>query len=519
MVLQRPPTMLNPLTRSLAALSISLIPFSQYATAQDGSDSIPAAVFTTNPSGSGQLAFALNIDASTNDLYFHLSAPASNAWMAVGLGSSHMKDAFMLIAYPSSNGTGMTLSPRLGKGHTEPEHTDNIKCEMIWAEDLYGANSVTDGVGENEGTDIMVVDAVCRSAAKWPTGELAYAGDGNTTNPFIYAVGPGPHGGGPGGHHHSDTGLYSDSPSAGLERHEYYGHFTMDLSHAVSDTTASAGVPRGNAPDSLNTYTLAHATAGPSSSDHDPAPLIHGFIMCLTFVIIYPLGALLLRLLERKGLLLHAAIQTLGFLLTTMATAGGLAISRLYLRSKAITSAHQILGLLIWIALAFQLGLGILHHRLFKKHQRPTLLGKIHRYLGPTALLLGIINAPIGFRFAGNARLGIPYAIVVVVVVILLLLARKFLPRCFGRGAAKQAGVSYMPPPSGGPYQGGGGGGLAAPGYGREAHAVSYEHLGPPPAYGGNTSYRGAGEEVPLQSYEGEQRREQVGVQFPRPVV
>ncbi|KAI7550751.1 hypothetical protein KC317_g14183, partial [Hortaea werneckii] len=110
---------------------------------------IPKAVYTTSALTSGSsnsshdFVFAVNIDSETNDVYFHMSSPSGNDWMGVGFGSK-MKDSLMLIAYPSSNGTGMTLSPRLGTGHTEPEYTDEVSCEMIWNSDLPGANTVVE---------------------------------------------------------------------------------------------------------------------------------------------------------------------------------------------------------------------------------------------------------------------------------------------------------------------------------------------------------------------------------------
>ena len=39
-----------------------------------------------------------------------------------------------------------------------------------------------------------------------------------------------------------------------------------------------------------------------------------------------------------------------------------------------------------------QASLGTFHHRIFKAQQRPTVIGMIHRFLGPVAICLGIIN-------------------------------------------------------------------------------------------------------------------------------
>ncbi|KAI7611950.1 hypothetical protein KC346_g8055, partial [Hortaea werneckii] len=115
-------------------------------------------------------------------------------------------------------------------------------------------------------------------------------------------------------------------------------------------------------------------------------------------------------------------------------------------------------------------------------------------------------------------------AIIVVVVAILMLLARRFLPRFFGRNRrrkaasadaraaqlrAEQGGEGYQYPQFG--QQSTGLAPNTTTGYGGPS-AASYEHLGPPPAYGRTESYRS--EDVPLQTYGGE-----AGVQHPRPTL
>jgi hypothetical protein len=54
--------------------------------------------------------------------------------------------------------------------------------------------------------------------------------------------------------------------------------------------------------------------------------------------------------------------------------------------------------------------LGVTHHRIYKKEQRKTLMGKIHRYLGPAIIFFGLVNGGIGFSFAGSLPL-IPYSL------------------------------------------------------------------------------------------------------------
>lgn len=74
-----------------------------------------SAVFVfKSPSTDQSFIFALNVVEATGDLYFHLEAPAGQAWAAVGIGSS-MKDSLILAAYPSDNGTGGDRKPKDSK--------------------------------------------------------------------------------------------------------------------------------------------------------------------------------------------------------------------------------------------------------------------------------------------------------------------------------------------------------------------------------------------------------------------
>jgi hypothetical protein len=202
----------------------------------------------------------------------------------------------------------------------------------------------------------------------------------NSAQPFIFAVGP------------PFPTIQSDSYEAGLSRHMFYGHFTMDLTAATSEDDGV--IPAGP-------YVRKDASdATDTEMDNDPAPRIHGLVMGFVFVIAYPLGALLLRVWNM--LKAHIFVQVLGLVLFCMAFAGGCVVSGQYIRSKNFDSAHQVLGILLLIALFAQLALGFVHHAKFKKTQQKTIFGKIHLYLGPISIAIGIINGFLGFRLAGK---------------------------------------------------------------------------------------------------------------------
>jgi hypothetical protein len=87
-------------------------------------------------------------------------------------------------------------------------------------------------------------------------------------------------------------------------------------------------------------------------------------------------------------------------------------------QSKSFVSAHQLIGLLIFVFLLIQLGLGLLHHRTWKQTKSSTKFSKIHRFLGPAVFLLGVINGGLGFNFAGNSSYNPRYAVVVLAVAV-----------------------------------------------------------------------------------------------------
>lgn len=61
-------------------------------------------------------------------------------------------------------------------------------------------------------------------------------------------------------------------------------------------------------------------------------------------------------------------------------------------QSKSFNTPHQIIGILVFIFLLGQFVLGFMHHRKFKKTQKPTKLAPIHVWLGRLIIVLGIVN-------------------------------------------------------------------------------------------------------------------------------
>jgi hypothetical protein len=372
------------------------------ALALDGQDPEAHGTYFTSPNTTTYpqtYVFALNVVPETGDIFFHMSAYASVqsnisafSWMGIGFGSQ-MKDSFMLIAYPSSNGTGLTISPRIARGHSEPEFQPRVVVEKIFS-DSYApaANQVAHG--------IMIAHGVCRNCTQWTRGMLDLE---NTRQPFIYALGADPGMG---------SALESDDPGAGLRRHSFYGHFEGDMTYAVS-TREHGRVPPPNdpgaSPSGVADTNFAFAFSSKAFDTHEDVewvPILHGVVMSLAFILIFPSGALLMRLLRRMGFLFHVGVQTIGLLLAIIGLGTGVYISRQYNRSRHFGTGHQTLGLLVFVALLVQAGLGVIQHRVFRRTKQETIFGIVHRFFGPTIIVLALINGGLGLDLAGKTTQG-----------------------------------------------------------------------------------------------------------------
>lgn len=284
-----------------------------------------AAYFTFQADGETQYVFALN-PVANGDVFFHMSGPVAHSWLGVGFGSE-MKDSFMILAYPSSNGLNTTISTRIATGHTEPVYDSSFEILKVY-NDTYApnANTVTD-----HGTGVIIAHAVCLKCSKWLVdGKEHILDTKNTKQPFIFALGP-------------KTDVRDDSPSASLPRHGFVGSFTMDMTHATNSTGWYGRVPAPNIPDfhfppDDDAFALAYADPafGTMAMDN-PLPSVHAVLMCLAFVIVFPTGAVVMQFL--KQVLWHAGMQAIGF----VAVIAGFGVAASFSRQYNKVSRYQAL--------------------------------------------------------------------------------------------------------------------------------------------------------------------------------
>ncbi|PGG95506.1 hypothetical protein AJ79_10017 [Helicocarpus griseus UAMH5409] len=139
---------------------------------------------------------------------------------------------------------------------------------------------------------------------------------------------------------------------------------------------------------------------------------VHGIVMGVAFVIVFPLGSLLIRALRTKGSTwIHATWQLLGWVLMVAGLATGIRLGKII--NLLHNNTHTILGTVIVVLMLIQPFIGFVHHRRFLATQQHGTWTHVHVWFGRTLILLGIINGGLGLQLAGNTKAGtIVYGVV-----------------------------------------------------------------------------------------------------------
>jgi hypothetical protein len=266
-----------PSTSATSPASNSDVPFSSYV--------------YDNAGNGGEITVAINVPSSSSDsLYFHVTAPAKQSWVAWGIGASMTDSSLVFLAYRSSDGKSITVSPRLATQHSEPQYLPvrsvNIK--------------VLEGSGISNG--MIVINAMCSNCRSWTGNSINVKSTSQAMILATYANSGG------------DTFIQSDDLSYSISQHNAYSQFTINLVQA----TGNGGVPSGS-------YGGSKSGSSSGGSSHHLARTIHAIVMLASFLFLYPLGVIYLRILEKVWL--HWLNQTFATLCIVVAAAIGIGIS------------------------------------------------------------------------------------------------------------------------------------------------------------------------------------------------
>lgn len=147
--------------------------------------------------------------------------------------------------------------------------------------------------------------------------------------------------------------------------------------------------------------------------------IAHGVLASLAFVILFPAGAIAIRLASFPGVVwFHALFQICAYLVYIAAFGLGVYIAS---GMEMLDHYHPIIGIVVLVLIFLQPVFGWLHHMLFKKYQSRTFWSYVHIWLGRVAVTLGIINGGLGLQWADTMNMSsrggiIAYAVIAVVV-------------------------------------------------------------------------------------------------------
>ncbi|KIW66704.1 hypothetical protein PV04_06009 [Phialophora macrospora] len=362
-------------------------------------------------------ALSVNVPSDTassgsGSIFLQISAPSGTEWIGFGQGS-RMAGANMLVVY-AADSTNVTVSPRLGTGHVEPDFNPDASISV-----LEGSGITSDGT--------LVANIRCDSCLSWSGGSMSAT---DSSSSWIFA-------------HKSGDPIDSTDQSAGISQHDNTGGFTLDLTTgtggsssnpfvAASDSSPSAsstpsatdapsatdsGSPSQTAGETQSTATQTATVTGPvsnpiassdpssssatvSSGPDDSIRTGHATIMSLVFVVLFPVSALTLYLpYSNRVRHIHAPLQVVTIVLMLVGLGLGVKLGN---QVSNLDGYHMVIGYLLvaWMVL-FQPILGLLQHLHFRKVGTRSVSGHTHRWLGRAFILLGVVNGGLGFKTAG----------------------------------------------------------------------------------------------------------------------
>lgn len=148
----------------------------------------------------------------------------------------------------------------------------------------------------------------------------------------------------------------------------------------------------------------------------------HACIMSIVFIVLYPLGAISIHLpiehihflkntyLKKKVMAMHAPIQVLACVMMTGGLALGIRLACYLNYFDDPVESHVVIGLsVVLIILVFQPIMGLIQHRHFKKTAGgKSIFAYLHRWIGRSAVVLGMINSGLGFQLAQVSGFPVP---------------------------------------------------------------------------------------------------------------
>ncbi|BCS26977.1 cytochrome and DOMON domain-containing protein [Aspergillus puulaauensis] len=326
-----------------------------------------AQVQVLSPPGQSEISYSVNIPQTTSNsgsgpIFIQIKSTKQLEWLAFGQGVM-MQGANIFIVYGSGN--NVTVSPRLGKQeHVEPLYNPQARI------------SVLDGSGIHDG--VMTANIRCESCVSWPGGHEDVT---SSSSPWIWAVKNGPF-------------LDSEDTSEELPMHNFYGTATLNLKQATGGNSDNPFLGDSG------TSTTAQAGTTVDYQSVSRKRIAHAVIMILSFVVLFPLFALVVPAVPSPRTVdIHACLQLFTLALTVAGLGIGISMAK---DLQLIGFYHPIIGITtVSCLILFQPAMGLAQHLYFRRTGMKSIASYLHRWFGRTFITLGMINAGLGFRLAG----------------------------------------------------------------------------------------------------------------------
>lgn len=231
-----------------------------------------------------------------------------------------------------------------GSGISNGVMTANVKCKCLHSQPLFIAK--------------VPPGSSCNS---WSGGTMSLS---DSSSNWIWAYKTG-------------SAISSNDASANLTQHSKYGTTTINLQNAAGGSSSNPFLA------STATSTSSGSDSSPSSdgsssqgdgepsmpADFENVRMAHAIMAPIAFVLLFPIGAMGIRLLSFPGLVwIHACWMAFAYLIVLASMGMGVWIAVV---SDQLDETHSLIGLAVVGALLLQPLSGFVHHLLYKRIGRP----------------------------------------------------------------------------------------------------------------------------------------------------
>lgn len=394
----------------VCSLAISLLAFQPFAVSEP-------VQYCRNGAISNQVDFCMgtlmhhNISTASHDLYLTMSVTRPSAsslgWTAIGLGESmeglvlrlledplqflirltnDLNSSLMFVVYgdPLSSEKPI-VSIRKSIGHKQPT--------LVTRHDMNGADLRVMRADWHEhptlpGAVVAMVSLVCYSCHLWPGTEISATA---TSQPWIWAW-------------NSKQDIPVFTYDAHLKMHVHHagaggwGNFYADNARSVNEWHNPPGFPPlrpGIQTLGTSNSPAFSAAYGVAWLEQNPTLHLHGIIMGVVFLFLFPAGVIVMRSGKPWAFRYHWILQLLASSLLVTGFILGLMLGR------KIDTFHQVLGITLVISIGAQGVLGWRHHVNFLRIHQRTWLSYAHIWLGRSMMVGGWSNLVTGLVLRG----------------------------------------------------------------------------------------------------------------------